>query len=391
MDNNLLTRRVAKVLPDAKGLAKLMAERKIRLYQGFDPTGTRLHLGHSVGLRKLMEFAAVGHEVIFLFGTGTVLVGDPSLRDTPRALISEDEIEQNITNWQQQASKVVDFDKVKIKKNGDWLTKLTIQDIIKIGSQISAVQLFKRESFSRRIERGDTVWFHETMYPLLQGYDSVVMDVDLEIGGTDQEFNMLIGRELQKKMNNKDKWVLTTPMIVGTDGQPMSKTTGNCVWLDDEPAEMYGKLMRLPDEHMWAYLELVTDVTLEEIADLKKQVKNGLNPRDVKARLAREVVTLYHSAKDAKVAEEQFERLFSPGKSPSEADLITKSVKPGTRDVVELLIEIGSAASKSQARRLLEGGAIKLNGQKVDSEKVDVDDGSTLQVGKRGFYKLTAV
>lgn len=385
--NDLLTRRVAKVLPDAKGLEKLMSKRKIRLYQGFDPTGTRLHLGHSVGLRKLMEFANAGHEVIFLFGTGTVLVGDPSLRDTARNLITDKEIEENIKDWKAQAGKVVDFSKVKIMKNGDWLANLTIKDIIKIGSQVSAVQLFKRESFTRRIERGDTVWFHETMYPLLQGYDSVVMDVDLEIGGTDQEFNMLMGRELQKKMNNKDKWVLTTPMIVGTDGNQMSKTSGNCVWLDDEPAEMFGKLMRLPDEHMWNYLELVTDVPVEEIGELQKQVKAGMNPREVKARLAREVVTMYHSEKDAVAAEEHFERLFS-SKQASDEDMIAKTVKGSSWQVDDLLVSIGAAPSKSQARRLLEQGAVKLNGKKLDSQKVELDESSTLQVGKRGFYKL---
>lgn len=271
MSEALLTRRVAKVLPDKAGLTKLMSDRKIRLYQGFDPTGARLHLGHSVGLRKLKEFAEAGHEVIFLFGTGTVLVGDPSLRDTARTFITEEDIEENIADWKRQAGKIIDFTKVKILKNGDWIGKLTIRDIINLGSKLSAVQLFKRESFTRRIKAGDTVWYHETMYPLLQGYDSVVMDVDLEVGGTDQEFNMLVGRELQKKMNNREKWVLTTPMIVGTDGRQMSKTSGNCVWLDDEPSEMFGKLMRLPDEHMWSYLELVTDVPMDEIKNLESK------------------------------------------------------------------------------------------------------------------------
>lgn len=381
----LLTRRVAKILPDREGLEKVMAGKKLRLYQGFDPTATRLHLGHSVGLRKLMDFANAGHEVIFLFGTGTVLVGDPSLRDTARTLITEDEIEQNIADWQAQTKKIIDFSKVKIMKNGDWLTKLTIKDIIKIGSQISATQLFKRESFTRRIERGDTVWYHETLYPLLQGYDSVAMDVDLEIGGTDQEFNMLVGRELQKKMNNRDKWVLTTPMIVGTDGNNMSKTSGNCVWLDDVPEEMFGKLMRLPDEHIWSYLELVTDMPLEEIADLKSTVSN---PRDAKARLAREVVLTYHGKEVADAAQEQFERLFSSKSGPSDEDLVEKVLDRTAWAVDDLLVSIEAASSKSQARRLLEQGGVKLNGQKVDTDSVEIDDSMTLQVGKRQFYKL---
>lgn len=386
--DSILSRRVAKVLPEGKGLEKLMGERKIRLYNGIDPTGSRLHLGHSIPLRKLMEFANAGHEAKLLFGTGTVLVGDPSLRDQARSVVTEKDIDQNIADWKRQVSKIIDFKKVEIVKNGDWITKLTIKDIINLGSKLSAVQLFKRESFTRRIKAGDTVWYHETMYPLLQGYDSVVMDVDLEIGGTDQEFNMLVGRELQKKINNREKWVLTTPMIVGTDGRQMSKTSGNCVWLDDEPAEMFGKLMRLPDEHMWSYLELVTDVPLEEIEILRKEVKTGLNPKEVKTKLAHEVVKMYHSHEAADAARTRFDRLFSSKKGPVEKDMEEKRLDKKQWQVADLLIEIGAAESKSQARRLLDQGAIKLDGLRVDADEIGVNNGSKLQVGKRGFYLL---
>src|SRR3989344_3115188 len=219
----VLTRAVDQVLPTKAGLKKIMQAKKIRLYQGFDPTATRLHLGHTVGLRKLMEFANLGHEVIFLFGTGTVLVGDPSQRQKARNLITQKEIENNIKDWKRQVKPIVDLSKVIIRENGDWLTNLKLKDIIEIASKISAIQLFKREMFQRRIEAGDTVWYHETLYPLLQAYDSVVMDVDLEIGGTDQEFNMLIGRELMRKMKGKEKNDLTTPSILGPDGNQMSK------------------------------------------------------------------------------------------------------------------------------------------------------------------------
>ncbi len=382
MSKDILSRRVAKVLPDPKGLEKLMSKRKIKLYQGFDPTGTRLHLGHSVGLRKLMEFARAGHEVIFLFGTGTVLVGDPSLREHARELITEETIEKNITDWKKQAAKIVDFDKVKILKNGDWLTKLTIKDIIKIGSQISAIQLFKRESFNRRLEAGDTVWFHETMYPLLQGYDSVVMDVDLEIGGTDQEFNMLMGRELQKKMNNREKWVLETPMIVGTDGKPMSKTSGNCVWLDDEPSEMYGKLMRLPDEHIWQYLELVTDLDGAQI----KKLESANDPRAAKARLAREVVSIYHSKKAADEAASGFDSQFKKGELPDKIQEVQLATSNWQLD--ELLVKAGLTSSKSEARRLVAQGGVRLNQKKLETEEVKITRGDVLQVGKRKFVRI---
>jgi tyrosyl-tRNA synthetase len=263
--DEVLERRVDKVLPTKDGLRKILKKRKIKIYNGIDPTAKKLHLGHTVGLRKLMEFTELGHEVILLFGTGTVLVGDPSLRDTGRKLITKSEVEENIKTWKKQVSPIVDFDKIKIKYNADWLTKLKLKDIIKIASNISAIQLFKRDMFQKRLARGDTVWYHETMYPLLQGYDSVKLDVDLEIGGSDQEFNMLIGRELQKKMNNREKYVLTWQMIMGTDGKQMSKTTGNCVWLDDKPNDMFGKIMSIPDNQIIPYYELATKVILKKL------------------------------------------------------------------------------------------------------------------------------
>ncbi|MCG2692026.1 tyrosine--tRNA ligase, partial [Microgenomates group bacterium] len=219
--DEVLTRGVEQILPSKEGLKKLMQTKKIRLYLGIDPTAKGLHLGHTVPLRKLQQFADLGHEVILLFGTGTVLVGDPSGRDKGRKLITQKEIEENIKTWKKQVSPILNFKKIKLKQNGDWLLKLSLKELIQIASKISAIQLFKREMFQRRLKLGDTVWYHETLYPLLQGYDSVVMDVDLEIGGTDQTFNMLIGRELQQKINHKEKYVLAGKMIMGTDGQPM--------------------------------------------------------------------------------------------------------------------------------------------------------------------------
>lgn len=386
MSENLLSRRVAKVLPDTDSLNKLMKKRPIKVYQGFDPTGGRLHLGHAIGLKKLMDFANAGHEVTFLFGTGTVLVGDPSLRDSARTLIKEEEIKKNIEGWKEQTKSIVDWSKVSIKHNGDWITKMTLRDIINIGSKVSAVQLFKRDSFTRRIEKGDTVWFHETLYPLLQGYDSVEMDVDLEIGGTDQEFNMLMGRELQKKFNDKEKWVLEVPMIVGTDGQQMSKTTGNCVWLDDEPSEVYGKLMRLPDEEMWSYFENVTDVDLEDVAELKKAVDSGVNPRDAKARLAHEITMMLHDKAQADEAQAAFDAQFSDGQLPADIEEIALESKEW--DVADLLSEAGLVPSKSEARRMLSQGAVKLNQEKVEKTNVVIASGDVIQVGKRKFVRV---
>lgn len=381
--DDILKRRVAKVLPDSVGLGKLMETKKIRLYQGFDPTGGRLHLGHSVGIRKLMDFANEGHEVIFLFGTGTVLVGDPSQRDTGRKLITEEEIDENIKGWKEQVSPLVDFSKVTIKQNGVWLTKLTLKDIVNIASNISAVQLFKRESFQRRIERGDTVWYHETMYPLLQGYDSVVMDVDLEIGGTDQEFNMLVGRELMRKMLDKEKYVLTTPMIVGTDGNQMSKSSGNCVWLNDTPNDMFGKLMGISDDQILVYLEMTTNTPKEKVVNVKDALaRNELHPLEAKKLLATTVVTELHSAEKALEAREYFEKTFQKGEAEFTNEIANKVTLVKTLSTLD-------GMSTSEVKRLLAQKAVDVDGKTVTDPQFELKGGEKIKVGKRIFVKVT--
>jgi tyrosyl-tRNA synthetase len=385
--NNILSRRVAKILPDVSGLNKLMDKQKLRIYLGIDPTGGQLHIGHAIGIKKLMEFADMGHEAILLFGTGTVLVGDPSLREHARQKLSQVEIENNIQSWKTQVEPIVDFSKVTIKQNGDWLTKMTLKDIISVASNISAVQLFKRDSFTRRLEQGDTVWYHETMYPLLQGYDSVVMDVDLEIGGTDQEFNMLMGRELQKKINNHEKYVLTTPMIMGTDGRSMSKTSNNCVWLQDPPEEMFAKLMTVADDQIVPYFELCTDVPEVDIAEVKSQLESGVNPRDLKLNMAQEVTKIWYDNKEAQQAKEGWISQFSEGGVPE--NTVSKSLEIRTWSLDELLMEAGLASSKSEARRLIEQGAVRLNQDKVTSKKILIQSGDVLQAGKRRFIKIS--
>ncbi|MBI4100976.1 tyrosine--tRNA ligase [Candidatus Microgenomates bacterium] len=382
--DELLSRRVAKIFPSQNVLARLLRQRKIRLYQGFDPTG-KLHIGNGIGLKLLMEFANAGHEVIFLFGTGTVLVGDPSQREGGRIEITAREINNYINGWRKQAAKIVDFKKIKIKQNADWLTKLTLKDIIGIASKLSAVQLFKRDSFQRRLNKGDTVWYHETMYPLLQGYDSVVMDVDLEIGGTDQEFNMLVGRELMKKMKNKDKYVLTLPLILGTDGQKMSASKGNCVWMDDPANEMYGKLMSVPDSQTMPYLKLCTDVPEDELKSLAKA-----NPRDAKARMAYEITKLYHGAQVAGQAAKHFDAQFKKGDVPT--NVAEYKRKQGKVAIHDLVVETGLAESRSEARRLVEQGGVKIDGkvcQTNDLVNLRPACPVLLQVGKRKFKRLS--
>src|SRR3989338_7314553 len=357
----ILTRRTANVLPDKEGLTKLMSGKKIRVYQGFDPTGPSLHLGHSIGIRKLMDFANAGHEVIVLFGTGTVLAGDPSQRDKARRKIDPERIEKNISTWKEQVKSLIDFDKVQIKYNGEWLLKLNLADIVNIASNISATQLFKRDMFQRRIEREDTVWTHELLYPLLQGYDSVAMDVDLEVGGTDQEFNMLIGRELQKKMRNKEKFVLTVPMNTGTDRRQMSKTKGNCVWLTDTAQDMFGKIMSMPDENIIPYLALVTTTPLSQVEEIKKALElKTMNPKEAKEVLAKEVVKDFHGEEAAQAATAEFKRIFEEKQQPT--DIPKVSVSKTELPLVDLIVEIGIAPSKTQARALIEQKGVKING-----------------------------
>lgn len=389
--NSLLTRRVEKILPSAAGLTQLIKDKggKIRLYQGFDPTGIHLHLGHSVGLRKLMEFARAGHEVIFLFGTGTVLVGDPSQRDTGRKLITPSEIAANLATWRQQVAPLVDFDLVTIKDNGAWLLSLTLKDLIHIASHISAVQLFKRDMFQRRLSHGDTVWYHETMYPLLQGYDSVVMDVDLEIGGSDQEFNMLIGRELMQKMKHKDKFVLTTPMILGLDGKTMSKTSGNCIYLDDPPDTMFAKVMGLIDSQILTYFDLVTDVDRPTIDDYKTDLESvNPHPLHIKKKLAYTIVSDWHGQKKAQAAQTNFVNTFQKHSLPT--NLTPTAVPPGPITLIDLLKLLDIEASNSQMKRvILEGGVEFAGRQMTDPQaRVTPENGAFIKYGKHTFRQL---
>lgn len=387
--DSLLIRRVEKVLPSKEGLSDLISKKKIRLYQGFDPTGARLHLGHSVGIRKLMDFARDGHEVIFLFGTGTVLAGggDPSGRDTGRKMITQDEINRNIKDWKDQVSPLVDWNKVKIKQNGDWLIPLTLRKILNIASNISAVQIFKREMFQKRIERGDTVWLDESLYPLLQGYDSVAMDVDLEIGGTDQEFNMLIGRELQRKMNNHEKYVVTVPMILGTDGKQMSKSSGNCVWLDDSPEDMFGKLMRIPDTQIVPYMELVTDVALERVKVVREGLeRENLNPMEAKRELAIDVVTQFHGDKKAAEVSTTFKKVIQEKGIPKKMPILELKVP---KNVIDALVSSGIITSKSEIRRLIDQGGLEWNGEKLTDSSLILESGGVLKIGKHKFLNIT--
>lgn len=376
-----LWRRVQDILPSKAAFVQRLGGGPLRVYQGFDPTGSKLHLGHTIGMRNLQTFVEMGHHVIALFGTGTVMVGDPSERNTGRKLITEAEIEDNLESWKAQVGKVLDLSKVEIRYNGDWLIPMTLKDIIGVASHISAIQLFKRESFTRRIDKGDTVWYHETLYPLLQGYDSVKLDIDVEIGGTDQTFNMLIGRELQKKINNREKFVLTNPMILGTDGKPMSKTSGNCIFIEDSAEVMYRKIMSLPDDVMPSYFQLVSTLSSKDLQELPQ------DPMNRKKVLAHNITQSFHGLSGANQAETYFKQTVQEKQLPEDISLITS--KP-TTNPLEISLLIDPMLSRSKAKRLIEAGGFKLDSKARTNplEPLDLKGGEVVKLGKRQFARI---
>src|SRR3989339_1433967 len=387
--SDLLTRAVETVVPRDLAEKKLKSGKPIRIYLGIDPTGAKLHIGHSVPLRKLKAFQEAGHEVIFLIGSFTATIGDPSGRDQPREPLTLAQVEENFQTYKKQAAKILDFSKVKIVYNHEWLGKLKFDEIVALASHVTVQQMLDREMFARRIAEGKPIGVHEFLYPLMQGYDSVMLDVDCELGGNDQLFNMLCGRKLQKIFGKREKFVLTTRLIEGTDGRKMSKTYENCIYLEDEPNDMYGKVMSVKDDLMTTYFECCTDVPMEEV----KSILKG-KPRDAKARLASEIVTLYHGAKAAKAAAEAFDRVFKNKELPIDMPEVNVKLKDSP---IDILVREGLVPSKSEARRLLAQGAITIDGHKIVELESTFGEGfaahvwgeeAIFKVGKRKFLRV---
>ena len=385
----VLIKGVEEILPNKEQLKNLMMKRKIRLYLGIDPTSPQLHLGHAIALRKLKDFQDLGHEVILLFGTFTARIGDPSGRDKKRKPLTPSQIEKNMKTYKDQSSKILDFSRVKIKGNADWLEKLNFNDLVKISSQFTISRLLERDMFQERIKAGGEVWLNELMYPLMQGYDSVAMDVDLEIGSSDQLFNALVGRKLQKIFRNKEKFILITPMLLGLDGRKMSKTYGNTVNLTDPPSEMYGKLMSLKDELILLYFQLCTNLPLKEIKEIERKLsKKEINPIEAKSRLAKEIVTIYHGGKKAEEAEKEFNRVFRERKLPLKIPVV--QIKEKKLNILELLTKTKLISSKSEAKRLILQKAVKINGALKENwqEIIEIKKEMVIKVGKRRFKKI---
>ncbi len=370
----LFTRGIQQILPQTESLQALAQEKKLRLYLGIDPTGALLHLGHSVVLRKLQQFAQAGHEVILLVGNGTVKIGDPTGRDSTRPVLTDAQIADNFKDWQKQASKVLDFDKIAVRYNADWLDQLNYEKIIKILATSTVQQLLERDMFQERLKKGLPIFTHEIIYPLLQGYDSVVLDVDLEIGGSDQTFNMLMGRHLQKIYRQKEKWILTTPIINGLDGRKMSKSFNNYIALTDEADKMYFKIMTLPDDLILTYFELLTDKSSSEIEQMRVALQNGENPLIFKKILAETITTFYHNQSLAQNAAHLWQKTVSEKEIPSNLPLV--EVENLQASLFTLAKRAQPEMSNSQLRRLLEQGAIELKDKQI------------LRIGKKNFYQL---
>lgn len=379
-DSELLTRGVANVIPQKLAEEKLKSGKKLRLYWGIDPTGARIHLGHAVPMRKMKAFADAGHEVIFLVGSFTAMIGDPSDRESLRQPLTFKQVKENFETYKEQASKILDFSKVQVRYNNEWLEKLNFGQILKLASVFTVQQMMQRDMFKKRLKEGKDIGVHEFLYPLMVGYDSVVLDVDGELGGTDQEFNMLAGRTLQRAMDKREKFVLTVKLLEGTDGRKMSKSYDNCIYLNDSPNDMFGKVMSVKDDLMPQYFDLCTDVYEK---DWKKIVKG--NPRDAKVKLAAEIVALYHGKVAAEKAEAEFNTVFAKGGVPE--DIPQAKAQKG-ESLIDLLVREGIVTSKSDARRLIDQNAVSIDGNTIESHDQSAEQG-IVKVGKRKFIKIT--
>lgn len=384
--DQVLQRGVTEVLPHPITLRELMLQRPIRVYLGIDPTGSLLHLGHAVALRKLQQFADLGHQAILLVGNGTVRIGDPTGRDESRPMLDDETIRANFQAWQKQASKILDFSKIEIRYNGDWLDKLDYAAIVKLLAKTTIQQLIERDMFQKRLQDGLPIHGHEIIYPLLQGYDSVAMDVDLEIGGNDQTFNMMMGRHLQQQYNHKEKWVLTTPLIEGTDGRKMSKSYNNYVSLTENPRDMYGKLMRIKDELIGKYFSLLTDVTNEEIENMEQAIKtNSTNPMEYKKELAFTITSQLHDEAAAREAADFFNKTVQGDETPELSAFGQIIIRDGS-------ISLDPPMSSMELSRRIEQGAAKLlpTMEKITNRQalLDLPAGAQIKLGKRDWYQI---
>ncbi len=389
----VLTRGVEKIYPSKEAFEKVLrSKKKIKLYQGFDPSMANLHLGNMVGVLKLKQFQDLGHEVIFLVGDFTGMIGDPTDKASTRKLLTRKQVLANSKTWKAQAGRILNFkgkNPAKLMFNSEWGDKVTFKDLIEITSKFTVQQMLERDFFQRRLKAQKPIHLHEFLYPVAQAIDCVEMDVDLEIGGSDQTFNMLAGRTLMKALKGKEKYVLTTKLLVDAKGEKAGKTAGNALFLSATPVDMYGGVMSFPDEVIILGFELLTRVPMKSVETMKKDLKNKkINPMDLKKKLAFEIVKICYSEKDAKNAEKEFERVFQKRKLPSK--IPTKKMARGTYKLFELVYYSGSSRSKAEAKRVIKQGGVELNGEPIRDPQFEVQPkgGEVLKVGKLKHKKI---
>jgi tyrosyl-tRNA synthetase len=364
----ILTKGVEQILPSEDALRELLESgKRIKIYQGFDPTADTLHIGHTVGMRKLEDFRKLGHHIIFLIGDFTARVGDPSDKTAARQMLTKEQVEENMTKYKEQASKIIDIDNkenpVEILYNSEWLEKLDFGDIIELTSKFTVQQMIKRDMFQKRLEKNKPIYINEFLYPVMQGYDCVVMNVDVEVGGNDQLFNMLAGRDLIMSELGKEKIVVAGKLLATSDGSKMGKSEGNMIKMDDKPENIFGKVMAFTDEMIIPGFEILTFATMDEVQEYKKRLESGENPMVLKKELAFKVTSEITNEKQAKEAQKYFESVFQ--KKDKDVEIPEKEISQEEIALNDLLVEIGFAESKSQAKRLAQQGAVKIDGEKI--------------------------
>lgn len=376
------------ILPLEELKKKLQKNKPLRIKVGFDPTAPDLHLGHTVVINKMKQLQDLGHEIIFLIGDFTGMIGDPSGKNVTRKPLTKDEVLENSKSYQEQVFKILDKDKTRIAFNSEWMGKMSSSEMVSLASKQTVARMLERDDFSKRYKSEQAISIHEFLYPLVQGYDSLALQADMELGGTDQKFNLLMGRDLQKQAGKEPQVILTMPLLEGLDGvQKMSKSLDNYIGIDETPDDMFGKLMSISDDLMWRYLELLSFESLETIESWKKEVEDGENPRNIKFRLAEEIITRFHSNELAKQAQQNFIDRFAKNQTPDKMDEFT--FQNGTK-IANLLKDSNLVSSTSEAFRMIKQGAAKMDGEKITNKDLEPTAGTSVyQVGKRKFARVT--
>jgi len=379
------------LISESELINRIEKKGKLRIKAGFDPTAPDLHLGHTVLINKLKHFQDLGHQVIFLIGDFTGMIGDPTGKNVTRPPLSREEVLANAKTYQKQVFKILDEDATEVAFNSHWMGKFSSSDMIKLASSYTVARMLERDDFGKRYKSGQPIAIHEFLYPLVQGYDSVALQSDVELGGTDQKFNLLVGRELQRDARQEPQCILTMPLLEGLDGvNKMSKSLNNYVGIEDAPSDMFGKLMSISDDLMWRYIELLSFQSIAQMSAWKNEVNDGRNPRDIKVLFAQEIVSRFHDKQSAEAALADFELKFQRGGIPDDVEEFTFDAQDGTFPVVMALKQSGLVSSNSEAIRAIQQGGVRVNGEKISDRNAAIDSGDSviLQHGKRKFAKI---